>query len=157
VVAGEAQGHSIPGLRAVRIPVRPAWLGVILVGGAVGTSLRAVLEDAWGAGLGEWPWATFWINVAGSFLLGVLLEALAASRLGRTWRRGLQLGVGTGVLGGFTTYSTFSVETTRLLEGGQWPVGLLYALTSVVVGVVAAAGGIGAVRRLGSRPAGGER
>jgi CrcB protein len=137
--------------------VRPAWLGVIVVGGAAGTSLRAALEGAFGAGPGEWPWVTFWINLGGAFMLGALLEGLAGSSLGRTWRRGLQLGLGTGLLGGFTTYSTFSLETVQLLDSGHWPIGLGYALAAVTGGVAAAAGGIAAVRRLGSLRAGGAR
>ncbi|MFT4109817.1 FluC/FEX family fluoride channel [Propionicimonas sp.] len=141
-------GHSVPGLRMLRIPVRPVWLGVIMVGGTVGTAVRAALESAWPAVPGQWPWTTFWINLSGALVLGALLEVLAASGPDRGWRRGLRLGVGTGVLGGYTTYSTFSVETVSLVRSGALPVGVGYALASVVIGVGLAYLGARAARRL---------
>ncbi|MFZ0529304.1 MAG: CrcB family protein, partial [Propionicimonas sp.] len=63
------------------------WLGLILVGGTLGTSVRAWLEGTWPAAEGAWPWTTFWINLLGSFLLGLLLEALAATGADAGWRR----------------------------------------------------------------------
>ena len=141
-------GHSIPGLRMLRIPVRPAWLGVILIGGTTGTAVRAWLESAYPAPAGQWPWTTFWINVSGALLLGVLLEVLAETGPDRGWRRGLRLGVGTGFLGGYTTYSTFAVETLQLLNGAAWLVGVGYAVASVLLGLVAAFSGARLVRRL---------
>lgn len=141
-------GHTIPGLRMLRIPVRPAWLGVIMVGGTVGTAVRAWLEGAHPAVPGEWPWTTFWINISGALILGVLLEVLAETGPDRGWRRGLRLGVGTGVLGGYTTYSTFAVETLQVLQSGAWLVALGYALGSVVLGLLAAFAGARGVRWL---------
>jgi len=125
-------------------PGRPnwRWLVLILLGGAVGTSVRAWLEGAWPAQPGAWPWTTFWINIGGSLLLGLLLEGLAVSGPDAGWRRGVRLGVGTGVLGGFTTYSTFAVESVERLRDGSWPVGATYALVSVVVGILAAGAGL---------------
>lgn len=113
-------------------------LALVVLGGAVGTLVRVLLEDAFGAGLGEWPWATFAINVAGSFLLGLLVAALAA----RGGDERLRLALGTGVLGGFTTYSTFIVEVDRLLADGHLGLGAGYALGSVLLGVAAAAVGV---------------
>lgn len=104
------------------------------------------MEGAWPAGPGAFPWTTFWINVCGSLLLGLLLEAIAESGRDAGWRRGLRLGVGTGVIGGFTTYSTFSVETVLLLRSGHWLLATGYALASVVTGVVAAMLGVRLVR-----------
>jgi CrcB protein len=128
------------------LAVDPRWLGLIFVGAALGTSARSLLEGAWPAGPGAFPWTTFWINVGGSLLLGMLLEAIAESGRDSGWRRGLRLGVGTGVMGGFTTYSTFSVETVLLLRSGHGLVALGYALASVVTGVVAALLGVRLVR-----------
>ncbi|MCE1173137.1 MAG: CrcB family protein [Propionibacteriales bacterium] len=126
---------------------RAANAALILIGGMVGTSLRAGLEAAAPAAPGAWPWTTFWINIAGSALLGVLLEWLAGGEdVG--WRRSVRLGVGTGVLGGFTTYSTFSVETVGLLAGGQWVFGLAYALGSAVLGIGVATAAIALLRRV---------
>jgi CrcB protein len=130
----------------LRIPVRPAWLLVILAGGTVGTAVRAGLESAFSPAPGQWPWTTFWINASGALVLGVLLTLLAEIGPDRGWLRGIRLGVGTGVLGGYTTYSTFSVETLLLLRSGGWLLGLAYALTSVVVGVGAAYAGARLVR-----------
>jgi CrcB protein len=148
VVTRPQDGHAIPGLRMLRIPVRPAWLGVILLGGTAGTAIRAALEAAYPAGPGEWPWTTFWINVSGSLVLGVLLEVLAETGPDRGWRRGIRLGVGTGVMGGYTTYSTFAVETLQLVNSGAWLIGLGYALGSVLLGLACAFAGARGVRRL---------
>lgn len=143
-----ADGHAIPGLRMLRLPVRPAWLGVVLIGGTAGTAVRGWLETAFAPPAGQWPWVTFWINVCGALLLGVLLEVLAETGPDRGWRRGLRLGIGTGFLGGFTTYSTFAVETLQLVAGGAWLVGAGYAVTSVVLGLLAAFSGVRLLRRL---------
>ena len=132
----------------LRLPVRPAWLGVILLGGTAGTALRAWIEGAFAPPIGEWPWATFGINLSGALLLGTLLELLAATGPDRGWRRGVRLGVGTGLLGGYTTYSTFSVETLQLLHAGAWLLGLGYAISSVLLGLVAAFLGGRAARRV---------
>ena len=132
----------------LRIPVRPAWLGVIGLGGAAGTATRAWLEALFPAGPGQWPWTTFWVNLSGALLLGVLLEVLAETGPDRGWRRGVRLGVGTGFMGGYTTYSSFAVETFVLLDSGAWLVGVGYAVGSVVLGLTAAFAGARAVRRL---------
>ena len=115
---------------------------LVAVGGAVGTSARAALETAFAPEPGAWPWTTFAINVVGSFVLGVLLESLVRSGPDDGWRRRARLGLGTGVLGGFTTYSTFALEVDRLVGAGHAVTGVAYALVSVVVGVVAAGAGI---------------
>lgn len=117
---------------------RPGWLGLILAGGAAGTALRAALESAFGAPAGQWPWATLAINLIGAFVLAALLEALAQSGADEGWRRAVRLGVGTGLLGGFTTYSTLSVETVQLITHGRWAAAALYAGSTVVGGFLAA-------------------
>ncbi|MGO1317554.1 MAG: FluC/FEX family fluoride channel, partial [Cellulomonadaceae bacterium] len=111
-----------------------------------GTALRFALERAFAPGAGEVPWVTFAINVVGSFALGLVLTGLARSGSDDGWRRAVRVGVGTGLIGGFTTYSTFILEVDRLvpvapvLAGG-------YALASVVAGIGAAALGVGAASR----------
>ncbi|MFZ2164066.1 MAG: CrcB family protein [Propionibacteriaceae bacterium] len=144
----EARGHAIPGLRMLRIPVRPAWLGVIFLGGAVGTAIRAWLETTYAAPAGQLPWVTLLINVSGALVLGVLVDVLAESGPDKGVRRGLRLGVGTGVLGGYTTYSTFSVESFQLWNSSTWALGLIYALLSVVAGLAAAYFGALTARRV---------
>ena len=90
-------------------------------------------------------WVTFWINLGGSLVLGVLLEWLLHAGPDRGRRRAVRLGVGTGLIGGFTTYSTFVLETVGLAQDGRVVVGVAYALVSIVLGVVAAGAGTGLV------------
>lgn len=120
----------------------PLLLGAVFVGGACGTGIRSLLEDAFSRPTGSWPWITFAINVIGAFVLALLLEALVLSGEDTGGRRLARLGLGTGVLGGFTTYSTFMVETTKL----PWPVAVGYVVASVIVGALAAWVGIRAAR-----------
>lgn len=117
---------------------------LVLAGGSMGTFARWWLESRFGAPPGAWPWATFWINLSGAFLLAVLLDALAATGEDVGWRRHVRLGVGTGVLGGYTTYSTFAVEAVELGRAGSIGLMLLYGAGSVLLGLgLAYAGGWG--------------
>ena len=114
---------------------------VVIAGGALGTAIRAGIESAFPAQPAGWPWATFLINVSGAFLLGLLLETLSRRGPDVGGRRLLRLGLGTGVMGGYTTYSTFAVETVRLIGSGAVLAGIGYSLGSVVLGLVAALAG----------------
>ncbi len=145
MVSDQPASHVIPGRPVIHVPIR--WLGVILIGGAAGTAVRAWLERVFAPAAGHWPWTTFWINVSGALVLGVLLEILAESGPDRGWRRGFRLGVGTGVMGGFTTYSTFAVETVKLMQAGRWLLGGGYALASILAGLALAFSGARVVRR----------
>lgn len=128
--------------------VRLVTPALILAGGSLGTSLRWWLEDNLGASPGEWPWTTFAINLSGSFLLAVLLDALAATGEDVGWRRYLRLGIGTGMLGGFTTYSSFAVEAVGLGRAGSVGLMLLYGAGSVLLGLTLAYAGGWGVRHL---------
>ena len=90
--------------------------------------------------------ATFGINVVGAFLLGVLLELLAGSVLDSGWSRRLRLGIGTGGLGGFTTYSALATDTVTLAAAHPGRAAG-YALATVIVGAVASIAGIWLARR----------
>ena len=86
----------------------------------------------------------------GSFLLGALLETLLRRGAESPRGRVLRLGLGTGVLGGFTTFSALALELERLLAGGQVAMALVYAVASLVLGVLACVAGIAlAARRAG--------
>ena len=121
---------------------------LIFAGGSLGSFVRWWLEDSFGAPPGSWPWTTFWINLSGSFLLAVLLDALAVSGEDAGWRRSLRLGAGTGLFGGYTTDSTVAVEAVALGRAGAIGPMLAYGASSVLLGLgLAHAGGWG-VRRL---------
>jgi len=125
---------------------RPVLLAVVWLGGSLGTASRFLLSRALPAPA-HLPLATFGINLTGALVLGVLLGRLAATGPDQGRRRMVRLAVGTGFLGGFTTYSALAVDTITLTAGGRplWAVG--YALATVVVGVAAAALGLGLGRR----------
>lgn len=132
---------------------RPGLLGLVVLGGAAGTTLRWELGRAYPVAAGAFPWTTFWVNVTGSLLLGLLLESLARSGADAGWRRALRVGLGTGVMGGYTTYSTFMVESDLLVRGGHAALAAVYVAGSVTAGVAAALAGILAARVLVRRPA----
>ncbi len=136
----------IPATRRAAAPLRvpvTGWAGLVALGSAVGTLVRAALEGAFPPAPGAFPWTTFLINVLGSFLLGALQETLALTGPDSGVRKVLRIGVGTGVIGGFTTYSTFVLEGERLLSqfGAGALVGVVYVLVSVLCGLVAALAG----------------
>lgn len=131
--------------------VNRRFLGLVVAGGAVGTAVRAALENEFPAQPGSWPWTTFVINVTGAFLLGTLLGHLTSAGADEGLRRDVRLGVGTGVMGGFTTYSTFMVEVDSLLRSGHLGTGALYAGVGVLVGLLAAAAGLSLGLRTGRR------
>lgn len=120
------------------------WQGAVLValGGAAGALTRYGLS-LWVASLGArhawaaFPIATLLINVTGSLALGYLL-----TRLGRhLGPPELRLALGVGLLGAYTTFSTFSVELDALLLRGEWGRGALYLLLTVGLGLAAALAG----------------
>lgn len=136
-----ARGPSGGGARG-SAAATAATASLVAAGGAVGALGRALLENALPAASGAWPWTTFTVNVVGSLVLGALLETLLRSGPDRGRRRLVRLGCGTGLLGGFTTYSSFAVEVVRLAQDGHAAVGAAYALVSVLAGVLAALAGI---------------
>jgi CrcB protein len=123
-------------------------LGVISVGGALGASARYGLGVAVPAGPTGFPWATFGINVLGCLLIGVLM--VLVTELFPT-RRLLRPFVGVGVLGGFTTFSTYVVEIQHLLTAGALRTALLYLGGTVVAAVAATWLGLATTRLVVSR------
>jgi CrcB protein len=126
-------------------PVHLRWssLGLVALGGAVGTGIREALALTWPAPAGDIPTTILLINVVGAFALGLLLEALARRGPDEGRRRGLRLLLGTGVLGGFTTYSALAVDAASL-TGSALGVAFAYAALSLVVGAAASVAGIAA-------------
>jgi CrcB protein len=134
--------------RPVHLQVR--MLALVFAGGTVGTALRELLAISVPpvAGIAVVIVA---INVVGAFLLGLLLETLAGLGPDEGRRRSVRLLLGTGVLGGFTTYSALATDTGLLLTGDRLGAALLYALGTVLVGAVASWVGIAAGRALHRR------
>jgi CrcB protein len=116
-------------------------LAVVAVGGVLGALARASISTALPHhDPASWPWATFVTNLVGCLLLGAVLAWVDARSAG--WRsthpRRARLArplLASGVLGGFTTFSTFSVESYLLVRHGAPAAGLLYAVASAVLGV----------------------
>jgi CrcB protein len=117
---------------------------VLLIGiaGAAGALTRYGVGQA--IGVRPFPWATFAINITGSFVLGFII----ASGMERGWAPTTVLPVTVGFLGAYTTFSTFSYETFTLARTDKLATAVIYVLASVVGGVLAAAAGYAMARRM---------
>ena len=107
----------------------------VALGGAIGSALRYGVNVSAGRAFGAgFPWATLIVNVAGSFVMGLLVVVLAE-------KGGTRLSpfLMTGVLGGFTTFSAFSLDTLTLWERGAHGLALAYVAASVVLSLAAIA------------------
>ena len=119
---------------------------VIGIGGALGSVLRFWVGTYIGSKLGaRFPYGTLFINLTGSFLIGVLVTVVGAkAQWSPYWTYLLPI----GFIGGYTTFSSFEYETLRTIQDGQIGLGLLYVGASVVVGFAAVWGGIVAGRAI---------
>ncbi|MEA3388375.1 fluoride efflux transporter CrcB [Sphingobium sp. CCH11-B1] len=119
---------------------------LVMGGGAVGAALRYQLGRFAGqiAPGTAWPWGTFAANLIGGFAMGLLVGWLA--RGGQGAGEPMRLLLGVGVLGGFTTFSAFSLETMLMLQRGQSGLALAYVVASVVGAVGGVALGMALVR-----------
>ena len=108
------------------------------LGGALGALARWGVSIALPVPTGGWPWATLVVNLTGCLLIGLLLVVLSAH-----WphAHGLRTFLGTGVLGGYTTWSAFAVELVRLADDGALGLAAGYVVASVLGGVLAVAAG----------------
>ena len=127
---------------------QPDVLAVIAIGGMLGATARFKLSEALPTRAGHFPWATFWTNLTGSFLLGflliLLLEQFPPTRYVRPF-------LATGILGAFTTMSTYTVETTLLVKNGHRATAAVYGLGSIGAGVFLAYVGIVLARLIPQR------
>jgi fluoride exporter len=114
----------------------------LAVGGAIGAMARFLVDGRIKrATTGPFPWGTFVINVTGSLVLGVVVGLAQYHGLG-----GVSVAaIGTGFCGGFTTFSTYSYESIRLLERGSVGAAAANTIGSVVVGLLVAGAAIGFV------------
>lgn len=142
-------------------PVHLRWrfVGLVTAGGAVGTGVREALSLLIPNG-GAFPATIFVINVTGAFALGVVLETLLHLGPDEGHRRALRLLIGTGFMGGYTTYSTLAVGVSQAFVSGHAWSGGLYGVLSVVAGAVAAFLGVAVgaeIQRWRAVPGGGSR
>lgn len=131
-------------------------VGLVLLGGILGTAAREALTLAV-PGIGGFPTTILAVNMLGAFLLGLLLESLLRAGHDAGARRTLRLMLGTGFLGGFTTYSTFAVDAVELWgvpgTGLAHPgAGVLLVLATVLAGAAASWAGIALAGRLRPGP-----
>jgi len=120
---------------------------LVAVGGAIGASLRHLTNIASVRLMGSsFPWGTMAINVAGSLAMGVFIE-LVARRFNAS--NELRLFVATGILGGFTTFSAFSLDFAVLWERGALGAAAFYAIGSVVLSLLALFAGLWLARTVG--------
>ena len=145
------------------------YVGLVALGGAAGSVARYLLGGWAGVLLtpltvlfpsaGEtvlwFPIGTLVVNVVGALALGYLLEALARRGRETVRRRKIRIGIGTGVLGGFTTYSALALQTQQLLGDGFGWLALLYVVLTLAGGTAACLGGIGIAARADRRRKGG--
>jgi CrcB protein len=118
---------------------------LVATGGGAGAVLRYLLSQALSRPGVGWPWATFLANIAGGLLIGLLAGWLAL-RAGAEAER-VRLFLGVGVLGGFTTFSAFSLETLMMIERRAWAQAGLYAVLSVLLSTAAVLLGLLIMRR----------
>ncbi|HEV2066939.1 MAG TPA: fluoride efflux transporter CrcB [Thermomicrobiales bacterium] len=120
------------------------WVGI---GGFFGANARYAMTrlavDRFGP---NYPWGTFLINLAGAFLIGVVLTIITDRAIADPfWRQVIVV----GFLGGFTTFSAYTFEAIALAQRGDWGAAGFYVLGSNVLGLVACLAGIGLARSLG--------
>jgi fluoride exporter len=120
-------------------------LSVIGAGGALGALARWAVAETLPHDSGRFPWDTFLTNVAGCFLIGVLM-VLVVERWPR--RALVRPFFGTGILGGFTTFSTYSLDTRTLFAAGRPGVALAYLAGTLALGLVAVVAGLRATERV---------
>jgi CrcB protein len=114
------------------------------LGGAMGTGARHLVNIGVGRWLGPaFPWWTFFVNVAGCFLMGVVVEMLALRWQGSPELRTL---LATGILGGFTTFSAFSLDFAALMQRNEQMHAALYLVGSVALSILALYAGMALMR-----------
>ncbi|MGW0577380.1 fluoride efflux transporter CrcB, partial [Streptomyces sp. NPDC002920] len=109
-------------------------VAVVAAGGGIGAAARYAAALWWPTRTGGFPWTTFWVNIVGCAVIGVFLvlitEVLTVHRLVRPF-------FGTGVLGGFTTFSTYAVDIQRLADGGRTATALAYLAATLCAALAA--------------------
>ncbi len=123
----------------------------VFLGGCAGALARGALSAAVPDPSGGVPTTTLAVNLSGAFILGWLLRTLALTGADRGWRRVIRLGAGTGVLGAYTTFSTFDVQNITLTTHHHVLTATLYLVISLIGGFAAAWAGTALARRTARR------
>ncbi|MDY6449350.1 fluoride efflux transporter CrcB [Acinetobacter faecalis] len=108
------------------------WL-LVALGGAIGATFRYGAGVWFAKPIGLFPWTTWSVNLIGCFLAGVFF---AFSQKFLILQNEARLLLMVGILGGFTTFSSFGLETFQLIKQGQFPLALAYSVSSLVLGVI---------------------
>ncbi|MGW6205111.1 fluoride efflux transporter CrcB [Streptomyces sp. NPDC055089] len=120
-------------------------VAVVALGGAAGASARYGAALLWPTATGGFPWTTLVVNVVGCAVIGVFMvvisEAWTPHRLVRPF-------FGTGVLGGFTTFSTYAVDIERLVDSGRARTSLVYLAVTLLAALAAVCGAVWLTRRV---------
>ena len=115
---------------------------LVAVGGGLGSIFRYAISS-WSKSLTSFPFGTLSINAIGSFLIGILMGIAATDgKMQASW----QLFLATGLCGGFTTFSAFSIETIQLFQEGRSTLAFMYILTSILFGLIMSWGGYALMR-----------
>ena len=124
------------------VHLRVSSIVLVFVGGALGTWLRYLVSLGLPSEDGRWPWGTFVVNLAGAFVLGVLVEELARHGPDVGLRQRMRLFGGIGFCGGLTTYSAFATEADLLVRDGVAGTALGYLAATLVAGAAFTSAGI---------------
>ena len=117
---------------------------LVMLGGAFGAGARHLVGRLTLAWFGpNYPWGTLAVNLIGGFAMGLLASGLL--RWGQSGEQ-MRLLLGVGLLGGFTTFSAFSLDAMLMIERGEWASALGYVLVSVIGAIAALALGLGIAR-----------
>ncbi|MEU3188871.1 fluoride efflux transporter CrcB [Streptomyces sp. NPDC006923] len=138
-------GPPLPARRPERARMPWSVVAVVALGGAIGASARYGASLLWPTAPGAFPWTTLVVNAVGCAVIGVFMVVIsdlwAAHRLVRPF-------FGTGVLGGFTTFSTYAVDIRRLVDSGDARAGVAYLGLTLLAALAAVWSAVWATRRV---------
>ena len=121
---------------------------IVFLGGGIGAAIRHLVNQAVGRVAGtDFPFGVMAINISGSVVMG-LAAGYFAFKASESWSETARLFMTTGVLGGYTTFSAFSLDAMLLWERGEPGLAVAYVLGSVVLSIIGLAAGLGIVRAL---------
>jgi CrcB protein len=121
---------------------------LVFLGAGIGGALRHGVNVGCARMCGAaFPWGTLTVNVVGSFLMGII-AAWLAFKAGEGWSQPIRLFLTTGILGGFTTFSAFSLDAVLILERGHMGLAAAYVSASVLLSIAGLLAGLGLIRTL---------